>query len=255
MRNRIQRLRKRIAVLIKASHRKLLLRWLRPLIGLIGLVLFIVLWSLGRRGNPNSITTALYINLAAGALTIAFTAFLIDWLSEQRHKASVYQPLRSAKHELASVKFMLSNCLGKPYITDSYFGAVSKYITSPSDNEYGNFNAFSEAVLGSLASAKRESLPATTAQMATDLTRQLSSQIKTIDEILTLYGFALDTELRDKVHLLRDRLVSLRNSTDLASTMTRTQELEGIQVLVGLSILSVADAAEQIKVGWIAPEA
>lgn len=226
-----------------------LLKHLRWVIVGIGLVLFALLWFIAKHTDPSTATGSLLINLAATALTVAFTALLIDWLQERRQRLLVARPLEFAKHELSSVIFMIGLLLGKPYLS-SNFNTITADWLKVKENSMGNLAVLRKNFINALGDLTPESCPVTSVELAAALDRQLGEQVARIDEALRLYGFALDSDLRDSVHLLRDRIVSLRNSLSAFSIGGGVQNEPAMQQLVALGIQSLIEAIKATDVEW-----
>lgn len=230
-----------------------LLKKLRWVIALIGLVLFGGLWSYVDGRDPSSASNSLIINLAATALAVSFTAFLIDWLHERRQQLLIAKPLMFAKHELNSVRFMFSVILGPPYLGSNY-PKVLKGALNDGLSDMNGLSGVSNDILSALSKLTAEDCPRTSNELAANLTTTLKERIDSIDEILRLYGFALDAELRDSVHLLRDRIVGLRNVLDSFGLNNGLQSEPEMQKLVALQLLSLFEALLALKVEWTRAE-
>lgn len=226
-----------------------LLRHLRWVIVGIGLVLFALLWFIARHTDPSTATGGLIINLAATALTVAFTALLIDWLQERRQRLLVAKPLEFAKHELSSVIFMIGLVLGKPYLAGNFNIIIADWL-KVKENTMANLAILRKNFIDALGELTPENCPETSVQLAADLDRQLGELVTRIDETLRLYGFALDSGLRDSVHLLRDRIVSLRGSLGAFGIGGGVQNEPAMQQLVALGIQGLIEAAKATDVEW-----
>lgn len=226
-----------------------LLKRLRWTIGGIGLILFAVLWFAADRSDPTTATGGLLINLAASALTVAFTALLIDWLYERRQRVLVARPLEFAKHELASVIFMIGLILGKPYLQGKFNNITNNWLKIK-ESTMDHLAVLRKDFINALGELTTDNCPPTSAQLAVDLSRQLGEQVTRIDEILRLYGFALEAELRDGVHLLRDRIVSLRNSLDTFSMGGGMEREPALHKLVVLGVTGLVEAIKATDAEW-----
>ena len=225
-----------------------LLKNLRITIVLIGALLFVILWYLAERSNPSTTSGSLWINLAATALSIAFTALLIDWLQERRQQLLIAKPLAAAKHGLASICFRVCTVLGARYLRN--FSATM--MQANSGEESLNMNGLANLrnkLVEALGNLEPEGFPVVSRPVAKDFSGQLTDWVKGIDEVLRLYGFALDTELRDSVHLLRDRMISLRDILDTFE-MIPVKDLGDMQHLLGLQLQSLMEAIKILNVEW-----
>jgi|GEM_PF-6163381 len=227
---------------------RFLLKRVRWVIVGVGLLAGVVLFFAGQ-GIASTAWGSLLINLSASALTVAFTALLIDWLYERRQRLLMAQPLEFARHELSSVIFTIGLTLGRPYLGQDFSRIVQDWFKTK-DVSMDGLAVMRKSLISTLERLTPANCPETSTKLATILNRQLGDQVSSIDEILRLYGFALDAELRDSVHLLRDRIVSLRNSLSTFGIGGGVQDRPAMQQLVAISIQSLAEAAKSTDTEW-----
>jgi hypothetical protein len=225
----------------------LLLKRLRWVIVGIGLLLGVALFIAGKNAAPTA-WGGLLINLSASAITVAFTALIVDWLYERRQRLLVARPLEFARHELGTVCFMIGNILGKPYLAN--FNSIVAEWVETKDLTMDGLAVFRKKLINALGELAPEDCPPTTPELAAILSTQLTERVTAIDEVLRLYGFALDTELRDSVYLLRDRMISLSNSLSVFSMGSGVQNERTMHDLVGMGIQGVAEAVKATDAEW-----
>lgn len=226
-----------------------LLKNLRITIVCIGVLLFAILWYLAEHSNPSTTSGSLWINLAATALSIAFTALLIDWLQERRQRLLIAKPLAAAKRRLASICFRACTVLGARYLRN--FSATM--MQASSGEESGTTNGIARLrnnLVEALGTIEPESFPVVSRPVARDFSEQLTDWVRGIDETLRLYSFALDTELRDNVHQLRDRMTSLRDTLDTFEIVP-VKDLGDMQYPLGLQLQRLIEAVKILNVEWV----
>lgn len=225
-----------------------LLRNLRITIVLIGALLFVILWYLAEHSNPSTTSGSLWVNLAATALSIAFTALLIDWLQERRQRLLIAKPLAAAQHALASICFRVCTVLGARYLRNFSATMMQASLREESGNVNGP-SSLRNNLVEALGNIEPEDFPVVSRPVAKDFSGQLTHWITGIDEVLRLYSFALDTELRDNVHLLRDRMMSLRDILDTFD-MIPVKDLGDMQYPLGLQLQRLIETIKILNVEW-----
>lgn len=226
-----------------------LLKHLRILIALMGLVSFFLLWWQAHSHDPSTVNGGLLVNLTATALTVAFSALLIDWLHERRQRFLLAWPLKAAKHDLGSNNFMIGLILGKPYLAN--FATILGQFTQESNSGMDGLANIRKNLLNSLKDLTPASCPLTSLELAQALVPQIMERVTSIDETLRLYGFALDSELRDSTYVLRDRLIGLRNTLQSFELNGQLQHETAMQELVALGVKGVAEAASTMEAEWV----
>jgi hypothetical protein len=224
---------------------KVLLENLRLCIVLICCVLFAILWNLARHSDPSSATGSLWINLAATAVSIAFTVLLIDWLQEQRQRLLVAKPLTAAKQALDSICLSACIVLGARYLSN-FSAAMMETSSKDTPNNTDHLTSLQRNLIDKLHKIKPDDYLIVSAPIAADLAVQLDQWIVAIDETLRLYAYALDPELRDSVYSLRDKMVILRDVFKSFKQIP-TQDIGDMQHITGLQLQKFVQAIRDLK--------
>jgi hypothetical protein len=213
------------------------------LIFIFGILAFVVSFIIAHIIGNNSLWSELFIDLAASALTVVFTALIIDYLNLREHSTKTQNAAVLAEDEIQAtcyrIKWRLARLFGLDR-SDSDSNNISnreeareylKNVTARVDDFLSKRNLLDQDSLVHMEAFQRY------------LDRLQSSQLE-LEQTLILYEYALTYRLREQVLNLRSELQIAERLLGFVDT---SESLNDANLsLVRVTAQSIYDAVEGV---------